>query len=306
MSKIEVISKHIKRSRTLKSGTTYVIHGEVRVATGVKLTIKDKVTILIVNGELNKKKSRILRSALIFDQGSTLIAERLYVKACNADYKVVKTANNGGIWFLGNFSDAIKDGVSVKVNRKKPLSYFKAKMIATYYLGRPDSLETPESIALDALDLQEDLDDDIDGFSVLGVGKSEWDISEIRSYYSADDAFDVTNSHISLNRLEIKLPIEDGMNISSSRVEIHKSLSIDLRKTKTKDRDLFDLETDDGGSFVELYRGCWVKVNGVFGDQVNLSSKDMPKPVTKDNNNRFYSFNGQLKSAALVFSIDED
>lgn len=304
MNEIELISRNIKKSRTLKSGTTYVIHGEVRVGKGVKLTVEDKVTILITNGE--HPKSSICRSALIFDQGSSLIAERMYVKACNSKYKPVKEADNGGIWFLGNFNDASKDGVFVKLDRKNPLSNFKAKMIATYYLGRPDSIGTPESRRLDKLDLQEELDDDIDGFSVLGVGKNEWDISEVRCYYSADDAFDVTNSHIRLDRLEIKLPAEDGMNISSSRVEIHKSLSIDLQKTKTTDRDLFDLETDDGGSFIELYRRCWVKVNGVFGDQVYLSSKDMPKPNTKNNNERFYSFNGQLKSAALIYSIDED
>ena len=42
------------------------------------------------------------------------------------------------------------------------------------------------------------------------------------------------------------------MNVSSSRIEIHKSLWIDLRKTDYTDRDLFDLETDDGASYVGL------------------------------------------------------
>lgn len=302
MKLIEVINKDIKRSRTLKAGKTYVIQGEVRVAKSVKLTVQDKVTILIVNGV--NKKSSIWRSALIFEQGSSLIAQRMYVKACNSEYKPVKCADNGGLWFLGNFNDASKDGVSVKVNRKNPLSSFNAKMVATYYLGRFDPTQIADATQND--DGEADVDDDIDGFSVLGVGKNEWNISEVRCYYSADDAFDVTNSHIRLDRLEIKLPVEDGMNISSSRVEIHKSLSIDLRKTKVMDRDLFDFETDDGGSFVELYRRCWVRLNGVFGDQVVLSSKDMPKPVTTDDNERFYSFSGQLKSAALVYSIDED
>jgi hypothetical protein len=305
MNSVEVIRRHIKKNRIFKSDKTYVIEGEVRVAKGVKLTIPDKTTILIVNGEF--KKSSLRRSALIFDQGSTLIAERLYVQACNAQYKPVKVADNAGIWFLGNFSDAAKDGMSVKLNRKNPLSNFRAKMIASYYLGRPDSLAQAALTNKKSRSQKEiDLDDDIDGFSVLGVGKNEWAISEVRCYYSADDAFDVTNSHIRLDRLEIKQPVEDGMNMSSSRVEIHKSLNIDVRKNKTKDRDLFDLETDDGASFIELYSRCWVRLNGVFGDQVVLSSTDMPKPVTRDENERSYAFRGQLKSAALIYSIDQD
>jgi len=173
-------------------------------------------------------------------------------------------------------------------------------MVAAYYLGRKDSyvsLKTGKVL---------DIGDDIDGFSVLGVGPTEWKISEVRSHYSGDDGFDVTNSHIKLDRLEVKHPIEDGLNISSSRVEIHKSLQVDVRKTKDTDRDLFDLETDDGSSFVELYKRCWVRLDGVFGDQVVLSSTEMPTPNVKDDNETRYCFSGQLKKSALIYSIDED
>lgn len=298
MSAVEVISRNIKKTRTLRSHKVYVIEGEVRVEKGVKLKIEDKTTILIVNGEF--PRSCVRRSALIFDQGSSLSANRFYVRACTATYKPVKVANNAGIWFLGNFNHASKDGVSVKTNRKNPLSSFTAKLIATYYLGRPDSAIKRRRSK------QDSLDDDIDGFSVLGVGKGEWNISEVRTYYSADDAFDVTNSHISLKRLRIVTPVEDGLNISSSRVEIHNSLQIDVRKTRNNDRDLFDLETDDGASYVELHSGCWVTLNGVFGDQVVLSSAQMPKATTRDNNERSYAFKGKLKSAALIYSIDQD
>jgi len=298
MNAIEVITSNIKKNKTLHAGKTYVIEGEVHVAKGVTLTISDRVTILLVNGVF--PKSLVRRSVLIFDQGSRMSAKRLYVKAADINHKPIKFPDNGGIWFLGNFNDSSKDGLSVKVNRKNPLSSFKADMVAAYYLGRKDSyisIKTGKEL---------DIGDDIDGFSVLGVGPTEWDISEVRSHYSGDDGFDVTNSHIKLDRLEIKHPTEDGMNISSSRVEIHKSLLLDVSKTNETDRDLFDLETDDGASFVELYRRCWVRLNGVFGDQVVLSSKDMPKPNVKDDNEQKYSFNGQLKTAALIYSIDED
>ena len=298
MKKIVVISKEIDKNKTLKADTTYVIQGEVRVLKGIKLKIEDRVTILLMNGVF--PKSILRRTALIFAQGSSLLAKRVYIKACDIKYKPVKSSDNGGIWFLGNFNDATKDRVSVKTNRKHSLSSFKADMIATYYLGCKDasiSIKPRKKI---------DISDDIDSVSVLGVGPTEWKISEIRSHYSGDDGFDVTNSHIKLARLEIKHPTEDGINISSSRVEIHKSLRLEVYKKNDKDRDLFDLETDDGASYVELYRRCWVRINGVFGDQMTLSSKQMPTPNTQDDNEKNYFFNGQLKSAALIFSIDED
>lgn len=298
MKPVEVISSDIRASRTLSGKKLYVIEGEVHVRKGVRLTVADGATILLVNGVF--PKSIVRRSVLIFDQGSQLAAKRLYVRAAGENHKPVRFADNGGIWFLGNYNNASKDGVSVVVNRKNPLSRFVATMVATYYLGRHDSYVSKRT--------QKTLDigDDIDGISVMGVGPTEWAIATIRSHHSADDGFDCTNSHISLDRLEIRHPVEDGMNISSSRVEIHKSLWIDLRKTDANDRDLFDLETDDGASYVELWRGCWVRLDGVFGDDIYLGSRDMPDPDIRLNNETRYSFRGQLKTASLVYSIDED
>ncbi len=298
MKKIEIISANITKNRILSDKKTYVIEGEIHVVKGVKLTIADGVTILILNGVF--KKSLLRRSTLIFDQGSILSAKRFYIKAGGTNHKPVKFADNGGVWFLGNYNNASKDGVTVKLNRKNPLSSFHAKMVATYYLGRKDTYNSPTT------GKELDIGDDVDGFSILGVGPTEWNISEIRSHYSADDGFDVTNSHIRLDRIEVRHPTEDGLNISSSRVEVHKSLMLEVLKTEVTDRDLFDLETDDGASYVELYRGCWVRITGVFGDEVVLSSTDMPRPNTQGDNEQAYVFSGKLKKAALIYSIDED
>ncbi len=298
MKPIEVISSNITKDRKLSDKRTYVIEGEVRVVSGVRLTVADRATILLVNGVF--PQSLVRRSVLIFEQGSQLAAKRFTIRAANEKRKPVKSADNGGVWFLGNFSDASKDRVSVRVNRRNPLSRFSATLIATYYLGRKDTYISKKT------GKELDIGDDIDGFSVLGVGPSEWAVAAVRSHYSGDDGFDCTNSHISLDRLEIRHPTEDGMNLSSSRIEIHRSLWIDLRKTHQTDRDLFDLETDDGASYVELWRGCWVRLDGVFGDDLCLSSRDMPEPDVRLDNETAYSFSGQLKAASLVYSIDED
>lgn len=294
---IELIVRDIKKNTTLKANTIHVIDAEVHVAPGVTLTIEDQTTILITNGI--KEKSKLRRSALIFDQGSTLKAKRLYIKAADENYKTVKQCDNGGVWFLGNFQDATKDTVSVTVNRKKPLSSFNADLIATYYLGRHDPLSQTVKQKKNVVR------DDVDGFSILGVGKHEWNVRAIRSFYSADDGIDITNSHVSFNRIEIKNPMEDAFNISSSRVEIHKSLIIDVIKDQRKDRDIFDFEVDDGSSFIEIYKNCAVNICGCFGDQVILSSIDLPQP--NPNPNARYAFKGKsLKRASLIYSIGKD
>ena len=94
--------------------------------------------------------------------------------------------------------------------------------------------------------------------------------------------------------------------MSSSRIEIRRSLVLDVPKSRSSDRNLFDLETDDGASYVELPKGCWVRVRGVFGDQLALSSSDMPRPNTTDYNERRYAYSGRLASDAVIYSLTAD
>ena len=296
--KFELLPTRIRKNKTLSSKKIYIVEGEVRVLKNIRIIAKEDVNILLINGVF--KESCLKRSALIFDQGSQLRAKKLNIKAGDASFKPVKFADNGGLWFLGNYADASKDGLTVKLNRKNPLSYFSARAITASYLGRKDHYISPKS------GKPINIGDDIDAISVIGLGPNEWDIDAIKSDYSADDGLDLNNSHISLKRLFVKDPTEDGVNLSSSRLEIHGALVLDVSKTTVTDRDLVDLETDDGASFLELYRGCRVKLIGVFGDEVVLSSSEMPQPNTKADNEKGYAFEGKLKNAALIYSIDQD
>lgn len=294
-SKYEILQGNITRNRRLSAHKIYVICAEVRVRKNVRLTIEDGSTLLIQNGKL--PKAHLLRAALIFEQGSVLRAQRFTIKACDDNYRQVKLADNGGLWFLGNYQNASKDKLSIKVNRKNPLSSFKAEMISSHYLGRRDPLRETTRTKV--------VDDDIDGFSVLGVGPDEWQISEVRSFYSGDDGFDVTNSHVKLDRLRVITPTEDGINLSSSRLEIRRSLIVDVKKTNYTDRDIFDFETNNGACFLEIAQHCHVDLKGVFGDEVILSSQDLPK-IPK-NLERSYRFKGiSRKAASLIYSINLD
>lgn len=295
---VQVIEGPIARDCTLGKATTWVIAGEVRVRRGVTLKIADGATLLIVNGVL--PNSQLRRAALIFEPGSALVAGRFAVRACNGEHRPVRAADNGGLWFLGTFAAGSKDGITVKKSRGGEPSSFRARSITTSHLGRRDTYRSPKTRK------ELDIGDDIDGFSVVGVGPDEWRVREVRSLHSADDGLDVSNSHVRLDRLEVRHPAEDGLNVSSSRIEIRRSLVLDVPKSSDADRNLFDLETDDGGSFVELPKGCWVRVRGVFGDQLALSSPDMPRPNTADDNERRYAYSGRLASDAVIHSLTAD
>jgi|GEM_PF-548298 len=298
LQRTRVISRNITRSMRLGKGIAWVIAAEVRVAAGATLTVADGATILIRNGRV--PQSRIRRAALIFDPGSRLVAKRFSVRACGADDRPAKVSDNGGIWFLGTHHAGASDGISVRKVPGAMPSLYRARAISTAYLGRLDVYDSP------ATGRVLDIGDDIDGFKLIGVGPEEWKVSEVRTSHAGDDGFDLTNSRIELDRLVVRHPTEDGLNVSSSRLAVRKSLVLEVIKTKETDRDLFDLETDDGASYVELIHGCRVKVRGVFGDQVHLVSKEMPVPDVRADHETPYRFDGRLKRDALVFSITED
>ncbi len=296
--KVETISADIVRSRRLGKGVVWVVDAEVHVRAGATLTIADGATILLQNGLVSG--SRLRRAALLFDPGSGLSARRFTVKAGDARHRATKVADNGGLWFLGTHRGGSSDGITVKHARNAKPSSYRATSITVSHLGRGERDYQMRGSGKAAER------DDLDALKLIGVGPDEWRIAEVRSLHSADDGFDVTNSHIVLDRLEVKNPTEDGLNVTSSRVQIRRSLVVDAPRTKVADRDLFDLETDEGASYIELPRGCWVRLRGVFGDQLHLTSSDMPRPVTTADNERRYAFSGKLKADALIHSITED
>ena len=293
--KFEILPKAIKKNKVLKNDRHYVADGEVVISSGVCLRAADAAIIYLVNGPY--KNSRLKRSALIFKPGSQLNANKLTVKAANRSYRPENKADNGGIWFLGTGSKAKKDGIELSNNRKIRPSLYKIQQLNTSHLGKRDVYSSGSS---------RKYLDDIDGISILGLSQDEWNVKKVSSLHAGDDGIDITNSHINLDSLVIKNPTEDCINLSSSRLVIHKNLTLLSPKNGVKDRDLFDFETDEGASFLELHRGIKIEIEGVFGDQVILSSNQMPPPVTKTDNESTYKFKGKLNSSALIFTIDKD
>lgn len=296
---VSVVSTDIDRNTTFRAGTTYVVDGEVRVRAGVTLTIEDGVTVLIRNGR--RMNRTLTANALIFDSGSRLRARTVYFKAADAGDRIASVADNGGVFFLGSSRDALKDGVSVDTRRGVGPSSFQADLIVTSFLGRTDPLFGDGDAAER---------DDIDGISLLGLGRTEWRVKGVRSENSGDDGFDVTNSSIAMDSLVVVNPLEDGLNISSSFVEIRRELTVVMSRSRAADRELFDLEVDDGPSRVLMQRQAAVDLRGYWGsvyDEVSLNSLDMPPPPRRGFESRWYEFTGILqKGPAIVYSLHAD
>jgi hypothetical protein len=279
---IIIITENIDKDTKLLCENTYIILGEIRVLEGVTLVVEDNTEIYITNGEFaTPVGNKTGKSCLIFETGSTLYAETIYFQACDSYFLQVNEANNGGVVFLGSSTIAEKDLIPVTFSTKR--SNFNATLIYASYLG-----------AKDIVSVKKDLDiDDYDAISVIGVNNNEWNIKSIYSEYSGDDGFDVENSDITIQNICIKIPNEDGMNITSSRVNVIDSLNINMTINETFDRDIFDLETDDGPSFIRIAQNCLVTIDGIFGDQLTLVSDDLPQPViTPEGKELPYNFNG--------------
>jgi hypothetical protein len=298
-AQFETVSTDITRNTTFRKGTTYLIKGEVHVAAGVTLTIEDGVNVLIANG---RTTGRLLdTSALIFDSGSKLRAKTVYFQAADSLGRATTLADNGGVFFLGTYRNATKDGVTVDTSRSVGKSSFTADLIVASYLGRTDPRGG---------DGNDNLLDDIDAISVLGMGQTEWRVKAVQSDFSGDDGFDVTNSSISMDSVIVSYPVEDGLNVSSSYVVIDKRLSIVMSQSLATDRELFDFEVDDGQTRVTIDRLTYVDLRGYWGspyDEVNLNSLDMPAPPRRGTLSRWYEYTGTLKKGpAIIYSISAD
>jgi hypothetical protein len=286
------ISADITSDTTFRAGTIYVITAEVHVRVGVTLTIEDGVEVRIRNGSLAFPNHwlNLSTQALIFDSGSSLRAQTVSFFACDDTNEPVPIANNGGIFFCGATRAASKDNVSSQVLRLTTSSFI-ADRIVVNFLGRRD----PKSGDGDG-----EQKDDIDAISVIGTVWREWNVAAVESNHSGDDGFDLTNSCVALQSLQIYAPTEDGLNLSSSTLWVGALLAIDMTENKTApDREIFDFEVDNWGSQLLIAPLSQVDLRGFWDTRPNdyrvvLRSRDMPQPTRYARD--WYEFHGGLQN----------
>ncbi|MFM7316549.1 MAG: hypothetical protein ACKO5E_06335 [bacterium] len=294
----QVISGDITKNTTLKAGTRYIIEGEVHVTKNVTLTIEDGVKIGIRNGR--RPITNLLdASALVFDSGSKLVVGKTtrpgtaYFSAVDMNNREVPYADNGGVFFCGTYRSGSRQGVTVDLAKTRGLrGSFTAAALVFSYCGRTDPLgRNSDKFG----------GDDMDPISIIGMGPTEWNIASVESRFAGNNGFDVTNSSFTITSLVVAAPIEDGVNVTSSNVTITKNLSIEMTESPANDRELFDLEADDGRATIIINQRAYVYLNGYFGgqyDEVTLTSPDL-RPIPRGR--QFYHYNNYINSGPSRF-----
>jgi len=244
----------------------YVINGEVHVLSGVSLTIQNDTIIYIKNGKFTL--SSLNKSALIFDNGSSLYANTVYFIACDKLNRRSIIPDNAGVWFCGTL-EAQKE--TIKTNYGTQPSYFYARKIYAYYLGSTDPVKQKNS------NLEPSTDND--GITILGCNNDEFKIQFLHVEQSGDNAIDIVQSYVTINNIVVLNPSEDALNIVSSSLTVVNTLILDVSLTNVYDRDIFDIEVDYGSSFIKINKYCYVEIKGIFGDQTTLVSNDLPQPT---------------------------
>lgn len=293
------VSSDITGDVTFSTGTVYVITAEVHVRRGVTLTIDDGVEVRIRNGTM---RGRLLTCrALIFDAGSSLRAQNVVFQAADDANEPVAVANNGGVFFCGGTRTATKDNVSSQNLRRSSIGWsFVAESITANYLGRTD----PRGGDGDG-----NTRDDIDAVSVIGAVFQEWRVRALTVNHSGDDGFDLTNASIAMESVRVFAPVEDGLNLSTSLLQIRPGgrLEIDMTASTLPDREIFDFEVDTGPAQIWIAPTATVDIRGYWdnrpGDlRIDVRSPDMPRPSLSTR--EWYAFSGKLVNGqAVIFSI---
>ncbi len=261
------IYSDIKENTVFYSNTIYIINGEVHVHKNVSLIIENNTIIYIKNGRFTLSPLR--KSALIFDSGSMLFAETVYFLACDKNNNKTIVSDNGGVWFCGTLP-ATKETITTTY---LPIaSYFKANKIYAYYLGSTDPLRQKKQSNLEP-------STDNDGITILGCNNDEFAIQFLYVEESGDNGIDIIQSYVTIDNVVVLNPGEDALNLQSASLTVTKTLILSVPLTKTYDRDIFDMEVENGPSFIKINKYCYVEILGIFGDQTTLVSNDLPQPT---------------------------
>ncbi len=121
------IYENFDKDTVLTCDNSYVIMGKIRVMSNIMLTIEDNTNIMILNGNyINKEGINTGKSCLIFEKGSKLYAERIYIQSCNSSFVPIMTADNSGVVFLDSSST---ENIDTKEDINTKNSIINAKFI---------------------------------------------------------------------------------------------------------------------------------------------------------------------------------
>jgi hypothetical protein len=275
---IKTILNNISENTFFTNNFKYIIVGEIHVLNGVSLYIEDNTIIYLRNGiNINNTNRSIDYSTLIFDTGSTLIAKKIFIKSADKNNKSVNYANNGGLIFLGSAANVI---------------------YSTYNTIFSQISSTPSNFSIEELIIEYLGSTNNNNITIIGTNNDEFNIKNIKSFYSGNIGLSVIKSNIIIDKLFINNPngivaIENNNSI----INITKLIKIIITNSTTSS--LFNFLVNTYSPYLKINKNAIVYLNAPqFNPVVNpleVVSIDIPSPISP------YFVNKNVKKQTYIF-----
>lgn len=275
---IKTILNNISENTFFTNNFKYIIVGEIHVLNGVSLYIEDNTIIYLRNGiNINNINRSIDYSTLIFDTGSTLIAKKIFVKSADKNNKSVNYANNGGLIFLGSAANII---------------------YSTYNTIFSQISATPSNFSIEELIIEYLGSTNNNNITIIGTNDDEFNIKNIKSFYSGNIGLSVIKSNIIINKLFINNPNGNvALENYNSIINIIKLIKIIITNSTTSS--LFNFTVNTYSPYLKINKNANVYLSAPqFNPLVNpleVVSIDIPSPISP------YFVNKNLKKQTYIF-----
>lgn len=223
------IANDITSDTSLSSCFTYVVKKAIKIRTGVTLKIQDNTEILFVNktasenvtivpknenstnpNDISENLFVVTGSSLIFEAGSKLHAENLYINSCNEKYIITSISQNCGLFFLGTYTSSQYNILNVFSNIETYKSSFKIKNLHLNYIGSLSFLCTNEEDGTSSLFITENpssgnvkLAIPFNSVTVCGCGNDELLIENIHCNSAGSNGLWTQYSNFHMDSLKV-------------------------------------------------------------------------------------------------------
>lgn len=278
------LNNNITNNKTLKKCYIYVITKPIRVSSGVTLTVENGTNIYLLNKPIEENiiippnfdpstdnNTLIINgSCLIFESGSELKSEDIYVSSCDSNYIPQSINQNCGIFFNGTRATTQYNFINVNSNITLKNSSFKNNNIYVDYLGSLLFLVQNKSDSLYSISSNPDLETQtiitaipLNSITLLGCKTIEFKIKNIKIKNTGANGLWSQYSSFSINRLSVLGYEGNALFVRGSKITINHKLSL-IQNLIPK---------------FPLYKGILINIEEIIGNKPN----EIPFPPNEFN-----------------------
>jgi hypothetical protein len=270
------LNDNITNNIILKNNIIYVVTKQIRISSGVNLTIEDNTHIYLLNKPLqqnilipngfnptdNDNNDLFLNaSCLIFESGSSLSSKNIYISSCDENYIPQFINLNGGIFFCGTRSSTQYNILNVESKIGINQSNFVNESINIYYGGSlsflvQNNVDLSYSIVAspDLITQKNITAIPLNSVTFIGCTKSEVNIKSINVFNTGSNGLWSQYSTFSLNSLIVSGYQGNALFVRGSKISIKNKLSLIQNLIPT----------------FPLYNGILINIEELIGNKPNV------------------------------------